>query len=87
MMVFILFRAAVILGGLACLTGLFDRPKFIYREFLVESKKELYILMAPTTRGVPGLMDEKEREGAVACEVYVTGPNDSYSMNTLITLF
>jgi hypothetical protein len=48
MILFILSAVAVVLGGLfAFLTGLFDRPKFVYREFLLESKKELYVLMAP----------------------------------------
>jgi hypothetical protein len=47
MIVFILSAVAVILGGLAFLAGLFDWPKFTYREFLLESKKELYLLMAP----------------------------------------
>jgi hypothetical protein len=39
MIVFILSTVAAVLGCLAFLAGIFDRPKFIYREFLGGVKK------------------------------------------------
>ena len=47
-MIFIIISAVFIsLGGLAYAVGLFDRPKFAYREYLLSSKRELFVLAAP----------------------------------------
>lgn len=47
-MIFIIVSASVIfIGGLAYAVGLLDHPKFVYREYFLQSKQELFLLVAP----------------------------------------
>ena len=47
MIIIIVSLVAVVVCGLAYMVGLLDRPKFAYREYLLRSKQELYVLAAP----------------------------------------
>jgi len=47
MILVIVSAAVVVLGGFAYAVGLLDRPKFELREYLLTSKKELFVLAAP----------------------------------------
>jgi hypothetical protein len=48
MIFIIIFAAVIFLAGLAYAIGLFDRPKFEYRDYLLKSKREpLFVLAAP----------------------------------------
>lgn len=47
MILVIISATVVVIGGLAYIIGLFDRPEFRYRENLLKSNKQLFLLAAP----------------------------------------
>lgn len=47
MILIIVSAAVLVIVGLAYMIGLLDRPKWVYREYFLLSKKELFILAAP----------------------------------------